>query len=171
MLSWDEFDEEETTTAAPAAAAAQPAPQNTAKLDNQAAGSVEESRAVSANDSAAVARAKQALDDLDIQEGLAELEGESAGVFAGGDDRTRTLQAEGAGRLQIGKNCCARPLPLLPIPLRRCHSNTRRCRCERGNRAPGIIGVSKPAALGDNANGRDVAYPWDKRRQASGGVP
>src|SRR5690606_2232829 len=81
MLSWDEFDEEETTTAPSAAtpaAAAQPAPQTATKLDNQAAGSVEEARAVAADDSSAVARAKQALNELDIQEGLAELEGESA---------------------------------------------------------------------------------------------
>jgi len=41
MLSWDEFDEEDTTTAAPATTAAQPASQATAKLDNEAAGSVE----------------------------------------------------------------------------------------------------------------------------------
>src|SRR5690606_4232940 len=83
MLSWDEFDEEETTTAAPAAAAAQPAQQSTAKLDNEAAGSVEEARAVAADDSAAIARAKQALNELDIREGLAELEGESARVHVG----------------------------------------------------------------------------------------
>ena len=80
MLSWDEFDEEDTTTAAPATAAAQPASQTTAKLDNEAAGSVEEARAVAADDSDAIARAKRALDDLDIQEGLNELEGESARV-------------------------------------------------------------------------------------------
>src|SRR5690606_18779319 len=83
MLSWDEFDEEETTTApraATPAAAAQPAPQTATKLDHQAAGSVEEARAVAADDSSAVARAKQALNELDIQEGLAELEGESARV-------------------------------------------------------------------------------------------
>ena len=80
MLSWDEFDEEETTTAAPTTAAAQPASQTAAKLDNEAAGSVEEARAVAASDSDAIARAKRALDDLDIQEGLNELEGESARV-------------------------------------------------------------------------------------------
>ena len=80
MLSWDEFNEEDTTTAAPAPAAAQPAGQTAAKLDNDAAGSVEEARAVAASDSDAIARAKRALDDLDIQEGLNELEGESARV-------------------------------------------------------------------------------------------
>jgi len=80
MLSWDEFDEEETTTAAPATAAAQPASQATAKLDNEAAGSVEEARAVAADDSDAIARAKRALDELDVREGLNELEGEAARV-------------------------------------------------------------------------------------------
>src|SRR3546814_1739750 len=80
MLSWDEFNEEDTTTAAPAPAAPQPAGQTAAKLDNDAAGSVEEARAVAASDSDAIARAKRALDDLDIQEGLNELEGESASV-------------------------------------------------------------------------------------------
>jgi len=80
MLSWDEFDEEDTTTAAPATAAAQPASQTTAKLDNEAAGSVEEARAVAADDSDAIARAKRALDELDVREGLNELEGEAARV-------------------------------------------------------------------------------------------
>jgi ribonucleoside-diphosphate reductase beta chain len=80
MLSWDEFDEEDTTTAAPATTAAQPASQATAKLDNEAAGSVEEARAVAADDSDAIARAKRALDELDIREGLNELEGEAARV-------------------------------------------------------------------------------------------
>ena len=79
MLSWDEFDEEDTT-AAPATAAAQPASQTAAKLDNEAAGSVEEARAVAADDSDAIARAKRALDELDIREGLNELEGEAARV-------------------------------------------------------------------------------------------
>lgn len=80
MLSWDEFDEEDTTTAAPATAAAQPASQTAVKLDNEAAGSVEEARAVAADDSDAIARAKRALDELDIREGLNELEGEAARV-------------------------------------------------------------------------------------------
>ena len=53
MLSWDEFNEEDTTTTAPAPAAAQPAGQTAAKLDNEAAGSVEEARAVAASDSPA----------------------------------------------------------------------------------------------------------------------
>ena len=72
MLSWDEFDEEETTTAAPATAAAQPASQTAAKLDNEAAGSVEEARAVAADDSDAIARAiAYAIDqpaDVDVSE-------------------------------------------------------------------------------------------------------
>ena len=75
MLSWDEFNEEDTTTTAPATAAAQPTSQTAAKLDNDAAGSVEEARAVAASDSDAIARAKRALDELDVQEGLHDLEG------------------------------------------------------------------------------------------------
>ncbi|WP_455230923.1 ribonucleotide-diphosphate reductase subunit beta [Geopseudomonas aromaticivorans] len=79
MLSWDEFDTEEETVAKPAAAkaAASAAPD---KLDNAAEAAVHDARAVSADDSAAVARAKAALDQLDIAEGLAELEGEGARV-------------------------------------------------------------------------------------------
>lgn len=81
MLSWDEFDNEEETVAAkpataPAAASAAPAD----KLDNAAEAAVHDARAVSAEDSAAVARAKAALDQLDIAEGLSELEGEGARV-------------------------------------------------------------------------------------------
>jgi len=83
MLSWDEFDEEETTTAPAAAKAAAATEAAPAKLDNEAAGSVEEARAVAADDSAAIARAKKALDDLDIQEGLDDLEGASARVHVG----------------------------------------------------------------------------------------
>ena len=84
MLSWDEFDKEDgaeaAATAAPAAAVVGAALD---KLDNEAAGSVQEARAVSADDSAAIARAKKALDDLDIQEGLDDLEGASARVHVG----------------------------------------------------------------------------------------
>lgn len=81
MLSWDEFDNEEETVAAkpataPAAASAAPAD----KLDNAAEAAVHDARAVSADDSAAVARAKAALDQLEIAEGLSELEGEGARV-------------------------------------------------------------------------------------------
>ena len=82
MLSWDEFDKEDATEAAakPAAAVVGSALD---QLDSDAAGSVEEARAVSADDSDAVARAKKALNDLDIQEGLDELEGASARVHVG----------------------------------------------------------------------------------------
>ena len=44
---------------------------------------MEEARAVSADDSDAVARAKKALNDLDIQEGLDDLEGSAARVQVG----------------------------------------------------------------------------------------
>jgi len=86
MLSWDEFDKEDgsdTLAAAPAKAAAPVVQASLEKLDSAAAGSVEESRAVSASDSAAIARAKAALNELDIREGLAELEGTSARVAVG----------------------------------------------------------------------------------------
>ena len=86
MLSWDEFDKEDdgdTAVAAPAKASTPVVEASLEKLDSAAAGSVEESRAVSANDSAAIARAKKALNDLDIQEGLDELEGTSARVHVG----------------------------------------------------------------------------------------
>ncbi|MDX5373099.1 MAG: ribonucleotide-diphosphate reductase subunit beta [Pseudomonadaceae bacterium] len=82
MLSWDEFDKEDGAEAAakPAAAVVGAAAD---QLDDDAAGSVEEARAVSADDSDAVARAKKALNDLDIQEGLDDLEGASARVHVG----------------------------------------------------------------------------------------
>ena len=83
MLSWDEFDKEDPTEAKAAPAAAQAVAQGHDKLDDEAAGSVEEARAVSADDSDAVARAKKALNDLDIQEGLDDLEGSAARVQVG----------------------------------------------------------------------------------------
>ena len=84
MLSWDEFDKEDGAEAAAASNAnAQSAGTNFDKLDSEAAGSVEQARAVDANDSEAVARAKKALNDLDIQEGLDDLEGTSARVQVG----------------------------------------------------------------------------------------
>ena len=76
MLSWDEFDKEDGAEAGAASKAnAQSAGTNFDKLDSEAAGSVEQARAVDASDSDAVARAKKALNDLDIQEGLDDLEG------------------------------------------------------------------------------------------------
>ncbi|MBB2494862.1 ribonucleotide-diphosphate reductase subunit beta [Aquipseudomonas campi] len=82
MLSWDEFDKEDgaEAAAAPAAAVVGAAID---KLDDEAAGSVQEARAVDANDSDAIARAKKALNDLDIQEGLDDLAGTSARVHVG----------------------------------------------------------------------------------------
>ncbi|GGK06337.1 ribonucleotide-diphosphate reductase subunit beta [Pseudomonas matsuisoli] len=85
MLSWDEFDapEEGTTPVAPQKAAPQAAAGNFDKLDHEAASAVQEARAVDASDSSAVARAKAALNDLDIQEGLDDLEGSAARVHVG----------------------------------------------------------------------------------------
>ncbi|ELQ8317735.1 ribonucleotide-diphosphate reductase subunit beta [Pseudomonas aeruginosa] len=79
MLSWDDAeDTTETTTAAEAAPAAQPA---AAPVEAEA--SVAAARMVSSADSEAVARAKEALNDLDIQEGLDDLEGAAARVHVG----------------------------------------------------------------------------------------
>ncbi|HCA5884916.1 TPA: ribonucleotide-diphosphate reductase subunit beta [Pseudomonas aeruginosa] len=79
MLSWDDAeDTTETATAAEAAPAAQPA---AAPVEAEA--SVAAARMVSSADSEAVARAKEALNDLDIQEGLDDLEGAAARVHVG----------------------------------------------------------------------------------------
>ncbi|HEJ4407904.1 TPA: ribonucleotide-diphosphate reductase subunit beta [Pseudomonas aeruginosa] len=79
MLSWDDAeDTTETATVAEAAPAAQPA---AAPVEAEA--SVAAARMVSSADSEAVARAKEALNDLDIQEGLDDLEGAAARVHVG----------------------------------------------------------------------------------------
>ncbi|KTT43689.1 ribonucleotide-diphosphate reductase subunit beta [Pseudomonas oryzihabitans] len=84
MLNWDEFDkDDETTTAKPAQAAGQQAPAQTERLDSEGDALVHDARALSADDSDAVARAKAALNELDIQEGLDDLEGSSARVHVG----------------------------------------------------------------------------------------
>ena len=84
MLNWDEFDkDDETTTAKPAQAAGQQAPAQTERLDSEGDALAHDARAVDATDSAAVARAKAALNELDIQEGLDDLEGSSARVHVG----------------------------------------------------------------------------------------
>tara|TARA_R110002020_G_scaffold218178_2_gene425970 strand:- start:273 stop:1529 length:1257 start_codon:yes stop_codon:yes gene_type:complete len=83
MLSWDELDTEDTT--APTKKGASNAASNQAnsadaQLDQQATAAVDNARHVANDDSDAVARAKAALDQLDIQEGLDELEGSAARV-------------------------------------------------------------------------------------------
>ncbi|MEK8079869.1 ribonucleotide-diphosphate reductase subunit beta [Pseudomonas sp. XK-1] len=81
MLSWDEFDKEDGADAVVASnTTAQVADMNIDKLDQVGGAAAVEARAIAADDSAAVARAKAALDQLDIAEGLAELEGASARV-------------------------------------------------------------------------------------------
>ncbi|MBX9762639.1 MAG: ribonucleotide-diphosphate reductase subunit beta [Pseudomonadaceae bacterium] len=81
MLSWDEFDKEDGADAAVAnKATAQLADMNIDKLDQVGGAAALEARAVVASDSDAVARAKASLDQLDIAEGLAELEGTAARV-------------------------------------------------------------------------------------------
>ncbi|PTS82622.1 ribonucleotide-diphosphate reductase subunit beta [Pseudomonas sp. HMWF032] len=84
MLSWDEFDKEDGADAVVASkATAQLADMNIDKLDQAGGAAAVEARAVVASDSDAVARAKAALDQLDIQEGLDELEGSAARVQVG----------------------------------------------------------------------------------------
>ncbi|MBD8762839.1 ribonucleotide-diphosphate reductase subunit beta, partial [Pseudomonas fluorescens] len=81
MLSWDEFDkEEEGEVATKGANAGHATEANMDRLDGAGAAAAIEARAVTANDSAAIARAKAELDKLDVAEGLAELEGASARV-------------------------------------------------------------------------------------------
>lgn len=84
MLNWEEFDkDDDTTTAKPTQAAGQQAPAQTERLDSEGDALVHDARAPSADDSDAVARAKAALNELDIQEGLDDLEGSSARVHVG----------------------------------------------------------------------------------------
>ncbi|OXS19110.1 ribonucleotide-diphosphate reductase subunit beta, partial [Pseudomonas fluorescens] len=81
MLSWDEVDNEDTGPAVIKGANAGHATEaNMDRLDGAGAAAAIEARAVTASDSAAIVRAKAALDKLDIAEGLAELEGASARV-------------------------------------------------------------------------------------------
>ena len=77
MLSWDEFEKDDDTAVQ---ADGNPAAVAMDKLDSAGDAAAHEAREVSANDSAAVARAKAALNSLDIAEGLAELEGSAARV-------------------------------------------------------------------------------------------
>ena len=81
MLSWDEFDkEDEGEVAVKGANAGHATEANMDRLDTAGGVAAQEARAVTANDSEAIKRAKAALDNLDIAEGLAELEGASARV-------------------------------------------------------------------------------------------
>ena len=80
MLSWDEFDKEEGEVAVKGANAGHATEANMDRLDSAGGAAAQEARAVTASDSAAIARAKAALDALDVAEGLAELEGASARV-------------------------------------------------------------------------------------------
>src|SRR3989344_2495727 len=79
MLSWDEFDKEDGADAVVAnKASAQLADMSIDNLAQVGGAAAVEARAVAADDSDAVARAKASLDQLDIAEGLAELEGTAA---------------------------------------------------------------------------------------------
>ncbi|PRW83440.1 ribonucleotide-diphosphate reductase subunit beta, partial [Pseudomonas simiae] len=81
MLSWDEVDNEDTGAAVIKGANAGHASEaNMDRLDGAGAAAALEARNVTANDSAAIIRAKAALDKLDVAEGLAELEGSAARV-------------------------------------------------------------------------------------------
>jgi len=81
MLSWDDVDEEIESTPSSVAEAAPAAQAGTATAEPEV--SVAAARMVSSTDSEAVARAKESLNDLDIQEGLDDLEGASARVHVG----------------------------------------------------------------------------------------
>jgi ribonucleoside-diphosphate reductase beta chain len=82
MLSWDDADDTiDTATAADAAPA--PAGNDTTTTPAEPEASVAAARLVSSADSEAVARAKEALNELDIQEGLDDLEGAAARVHVG----------------------------------------------------------------------------------------
>ena len=82
MVSRDDADDTiETATAADAAPA--PAGNDTATTPAEPEASVAAARLVSSTDSEAVARAKEALNELDIQEGLDDLEGAAARVHVG----------------------------------------------------------------------------------------
>ncbi|MGY4534519.1 ribonucleoside-diphosphate reductase beta chain [Pseudomonas sp. TE3786] len=83
MLSWDEFDKEDSTEAAASTTAATVNDMSLDKLNQVGGNAALEARAVDANDSDAVARAKASLNDLDIQEGLDDLAGTSARVHVG----------------------------------------------------------------------------------------
>ena len=78
MLSWDEFDKEDGEVAAKGANAGHATEANMDRLDTAGGVAAQEARVVTATDSEAIKRAKAALDDLDIAEGLAELEGASS---------------------------------------------------------------------------------------------
>ncbi|RMM53318.1 hypothetical protein ALQ77_05127 [Pseudomonas corrugata] len=80
MLSWDEFDKEDGEVAVKGANAGHASEANMDRLDSAGGAAALEARAVTASDSAAIIRAKAALDKLDVAEGLAELEGASARV-------------------------------------------------------------------------------------------
>ncbi|MBC3199650.1 ribonucleotide-diphosphate reductase subunit beta, partial [Pseudomonas poae] len=81
MLSWDEVDNEDTGEAVVRGANAGHASEaNMDRLDGAGAAAALEARNVTASDSAAIIRAKAALDKLDVAEGLAELEGSAARV-------------------------------------------------------------------------------------------
>ncbi|MFN3582280.1 MAG: ribonucleotide-diphosphate reductase subunit beta, partial [Pseudomonas sp.] len=80
MLSWDELDTPETTTSAPLGVSSSISTQGTETESTAAPTQVAEARQIASNDSDAIARAKAALDQLDIQEGLDELEGSAARV-------------------------------------------------------------------------------------------
>ncbi len=80
MLSWDELDTPETTNTPPLGASSTSTDAPDSYLDQQAVTAVDNARHVASDDSAAIARAKAALDALDVQEGLDELEGSAARV-------------------------------------------------------------------------------------------
>ncbi|MFK3970438.1 ribonucleotide-diphosphate reductase subunit beta [Pseudomonas sp. NPDC087358] len=80
MLSWDEFDKEDAAEPAKGANAGHASEVAMDKLDSAGGAAALEARNITDKDSAALIRAKKALDALDVAEGLAELEGAAARV-------------------------------------------------------------------------------------------
>lgn len=83
MLSWDEFDQPDDTLTAPQKASTQSATADLSsleKLDSAGDAAAHNARAVTDSDSDALIRAKAALNELDVAEGLEDLEGAAARV-------------------------------------------------------------------------------------------
>ncbi|HEK3608647.1 ribonucleotide-diphosphate reductase subunit beta (plasmid) [Pseudomonas aeruginosa] len=82
-LSWDDMDGSDEIEPSTSTAMAAVATHGSTSIEADASAAAASSREINADDTDAVARAKAALNDLDIQEGLDDLEGTSARVHVG----------------------------------------------------------------------------------------
>ncbi|MGG2576067.1 ribonucleotide-diphosphate reductase subunit beta [Pseudomonas aeruginosa] len=82
-LSWDDMDGSDEIEPSTSIALAAVATHGSTSIEADASAAAASSREINADDTDAVARAKAALNDLDIQEGLDDLEGTSARVHVG----------------------------------------------------------------------------------------